>query len=349
VRASLFRTLEQTLVERGFDVQVQFAQAYPLRRIDHVAAQLGNIAAYEGWTVYRGVPVRADQSQGDSLFVYGLPPETRVYQPALVAGRWLQPDDTNALVVTTGLISGDRDFALGKTVTLRINGEDRPWQVVGVVEVMQPPIAPATIYASQSYLWQEEGGYGRADLVRILMSSHDSALQRELAQVAEDQFQRAGLEVQSTRNASEDRVIFTGRFNIITVILMIMAFLLATVGSLGLMGTMSINVLERRREIGVLRAIGASDHAVIRLFVVESVVISIMSWAVALLLAQVLSRVMSYAIGMNFMKAPLRYIFDLSAPVYWLAIIVVVATLASLIPARGAAQLSVRETLSYEG
>ena len=220
---------------------------------------------------------------------------------------------------------------------------------VGVVEVMQPPIAPAILYANQSYLWQEEGGHGRADLVRILMTSHDSARQRELAQVAEDRLQRAGLEVQSTRNASEDRVIFTERFNIVTVILMIMAFLLAMVGSLGLMGTMSINVLERRREIGVLRAIGASDHAVIRLFVVESVIISILSWAVALLLAQVMSRVMSYAIGMNFLKTPLRFIFDWSSPVSWLGIIVVVAALASMIPARGAAHLSVRETLSYEG
>ena len=349
VRASLFRTLEQTLVERGYDVQVQFTQAYPLRRIEHVVAQLDGVAAYEGWTVYRGVPVAADQSQGDSLYVYGLPPATRVYQPTLVQGRWLRPDDTNALVATTGLISGDRSFELGRTVTLRINGEDDAWRVVGVVEVMQPPIAPAILYANQSYLWQEEGGHGRADLVRILMTSHDSARQRELAQVAEDRLQRAGLEVQSTRNASEDRVIFTERFNIVTVILMIMAFLLAMVGSLGLMGTMSINVLERRREIGVLRAIGASDHAVIRLFVVESVIISILSWAVALLLAQVMSRVMSYAIGMNFLKTPLRFIFDWSSPVSWLGIIVVVAALASMIPARGAAHLSVRETLSYEG
>ena len=349
VRASLFRTLEQTLVERGFDVQVQFTQAYPIRRIDHEAAQLGHVAAYEGWTAYRGVPVYADQSQGDSLLVYGLPPETKVYQPALVAGRWLRPNDANALVVTSGLVSTDRVFELGNEVTLRIGSEDDVWRVVGVVEVMQPPIAPATIYASQSYLWQEKGNWGRADLVRILMTEHKSALQLELAQVAEDRFQRAGLEVQSTRNASEDRVIFTERFNIITVILLIMAFLLGTVGSLGLMGTMSINVLERRREIGVLRAIGASDRTVIRLFVVESVIISIISWALALPLAQVMSRVMSYAIGMNFLKAPLRYIFDWSAPVYWMAIIVVVAALASLIPARNAAKLSVRETLSYEG
>jgi putative ABC transport system permease protein len=164
-----------------------------------------------------------------------------------------------------------------------------------------------------------------------------------VTQQVEETLQRAGISVRSTNNASEDRAIFSERFNIITTMLLIMAFLLATVGSLGLMGTMSINVLERRREIGVLRAIGASDKAVIRLL------ISLISWVGALILAQFMSRILSYAVGMNFAKLPLSYVFDLAALPLWLAIIVTVAALASLVPARGAARLSVRETLAYDG
>ena len=52
------------------------------------------------------------------------------------------------------------------------------------------------------------------------------------------------------------------QFNILVVFLLIMATLLAVVGALGLTGTMSINVLERIREIGVMRAIGASTGAI---------------------------------------------------------------------------------------
>jgi putative ABC transport system permease protein len=112
---------------------------------------------------------------------------------------------------------------------------------------------------------------------------------------------------------------------------------------------MSINVLERRREIGVLRAIGASDSAVIRLFVLEGVVISVIAWMGAILLSQPMSRVMSYAVGMNFAQLPLTYVFDLLALPLWLLIAVVVSALSSLVPARAAARLSVRETLAYEG
>lgn len=349
VRASLFRTLEQTLIQRGFDVQIQFNQPYSLQRIASVVDQVEGVAVQEGWTVREGAPVRTDESQGDQLFVYGLPAQTAVFQPQVVEGRWLTPDDTNAIVVPRALLQWEPELALGGPITVRIGGEEYTFEIVGVLEVFQPPIAPAITYVNQPYLWREVGNTNRADMVRILTDSHDSASQRTVAQAAADQLQRAGIQVKSIRNASEDRTIFAERFNIVTVILLFMAFLLATVGMLGLMGTMSINVLERRREIGVLRAIGASDGAVIRLFVLEGIVISVMAWVGSIVLSQPMSRAMSYVVGMNFAKLPLSYVFDLRALPLWLLIAIVVSALSSLIPARSAARLSVRETLAYEG
>jgi putative ABC transport system permease protein len=349
VRASLFSTLEQTLIERGFDVQIQFNQPYSLRRIEVVVNQVEGVAAHEGWTVREGAPVRADDSQGDQLFVYGLPAHTAVFQPNVIAGRWLTPGDTNAIVVPRALLDWEPELALGQPVTIRIGRDEFDFEIVGVVQVFQPPIAPAILYANQPYLWRKVGGTNRADMVRILTHVHDDATQRRLARAATDQLQVAGMQVKSIRNASEDRVIFAERFNIVTVILLMMASLLALVGSLGLMGTMSINVLERRREIGVLRAIGASDRAVVRLFVLEGVVISVIAWAGSIVLSQPMSRAMSYVVGMNFAQLPLTYVFDLRALPLWLAIAIGVSALSSLIPARAAARLSVRETLAYEG
>jgi putative ABC transport system permease protein len=363
VRASLFLTLENTLIERGFDVQIQFNQPYSLRRIEAVVAQVAGVAKQEGWTVREGAPVRADQSQGDQLFVYGIPAQTAIFQPRLIAGRWLTPTDSNAIIVPRALLNWEPELALGHPMTIRIGSEEYLFEIVGVIQVFQPPIAPAILYTNQPHLWREVGGTNRADMVRILTHLHDDEplswlrqprqnidiTQRSVAQIATDRLQAAGLQVKSIRNASEDRVIFAERFNIVTVILLFMAFLLATVGSLGLMGTMSINVLERRREIGVLRAIGASDRAVIRLFVLEGVVISVMAWAGSIVLSQPMSRAMSYVVGMNFAQLPLTYVFDLRALPLWLLIAIVVSALSSLIPARAAARLSVRETLAYEG
>jgi putative ABC transport system permease protein len=314
-----------------------------------VVSQVEGVAMQEGWSVREAAPVRTDGSQGDQLFVYGLPAQTAVFQPQVVAGRWLTPADTDAIVVPRALLNWEPHLALGQPVVLHMGDDERTFQIVGVIQTFQPPIAPAILYANQPYVWREVGGTNRADMVRILTHLHDEETQKRVALTASDALQRAGFQVKSIRNASEDRVIFAERFNIVTVILLIMATLLATVGSLGLMGTMSINVLERRREIGVLRAIGASDGAVIRLFVLEGVVISVIAWGGAIVLAQPMSRVMSYVVGMNFAQLPLSYVFDLRALPLWLLIAVGVAALASLVPARAAARLSVRETLAYEG
>ena len=63
--------------------------------------------------------------------------------------------------------------------------------------------------------------------------------------------------------------------NIIVVFLVIMAALLAAVGGIGLSGTMSINVLESTREIGVMRAVGASNGSIYQIFITEGVVVGL--------------------------------------------------------------------------
>jgi putative ABC transport system permease protein len=348
VRASLFRTLEETLVNQGFDVQVQLDGAYHIARVVQIAGPAPGIDRLETWSIRQGVPVRGDGSQGDDVRVSALPAATQLFQPDLVAGRWLLPDDTNAIIVPTSLVALEPSARLGGELTLRIEGQEVTWRVVGVNQVFQPPIAPPVVYVNQPYFWRKLGGNNRIDTVRIRTVQQDPATHARVAQEVEERLQAAGVGIRSTRTASEDRRIFTERFNIITVILMIMAFLLATVGSLGLMGAMSINVLERKREIGVLRAIGAANRSVLQIFVVEGVVIGLLSWVGALLLSQPISRVLSWQVGMNFARLPLSYVYDLRAPLLWLVIVVVVAALASLLPAYSAARLAVRETLAYE-
>jgi putative ABC transport system permease protein len=127
-----------------------------------------------------------------------------------------------------------------------------------------------------------------------------------------------------------------------------MAVLLAVVGGLGLMGTMSLNVLERTQEIGVMRAIGASDGAVRQVFMVEGILIGLISWLLGAGLALPLSKLLSDAVGLAFTKAPLSYTFSLNGVLLWFVVVVILAALASFLPARSASRLTVREVLAYE-
>ncbi|MFN2201729.1 MAG: FtsX-like permease family protein [Caldilineaceae bacterium] len=348
VRASLFSTLEGMLASQGFDVQIQLTRPQRIARLEAEASKVPEITVAEGWFQTEGIPIRADGSEGDSVIVSALPAGTQVLIPDMVAGRWLESEDTNAIVVPVSFLSGEPGLALGSEVTLNINDKETTWRIVGLNQVFQPPIAPKVLYVNLPQYWRLMGNTARANNLRILTKNHDAKTHAAAAQDIEQRLENADFEVSSTRTATEDRRVLTERFNIITVILMTMATLLATVGAVGLMGTMSINVLERTREIGVMRAIGASTRSVILIFVVEGLVIGMISWVGSLILSQPMSRLMSRTVGMTFAQLPLDYTFAWLAPILWIVIVLSVSAIASLIPARNAANLTVRDTLAYE-
>jgi putative ABC transport system permease protein len=164
----------------------------------------------------------------------------------------------------------------------------------------------------------------------------------------EEKFEQSSIKISSIEKISDARAQVEFLFNLIVFFMLIMAVLLAVVGGLGLMGTMSINVLERTREIGVMRAVGASNMAVFRIVVVEGVVIGLLSWLLGAVIAFPVSKVLSSQVGVQLLGAPLSYSFSTSGTVIWFIVAVGLAALASFLPARGATRLTVREVLAYE-
>ncbi len=110
----------------------------------------------------------------------------------------------------------------------------------------------------------------------------------------------------------------------------------------------SSRVLERTREIGVMRAVGANDGAILRIVLVEGVLIGVMSWALAAGIAYPIGKALSDVVGQELLDTPLSYTFSMSGAFGWLAAIIILAGLASFLPAFNASRLSVRQTLAYE-
>jgi putative ABC transport system permease protein len=105
--------------------------------------------------------------------------------------------------------------------------------------------------------------------------------------------------------------------------------------------------MERRREIGVMRAIGASSWTIFRLFIGEGLILGWLSWLIAFPLSIPVGRGMSQAIG-SVLQSDLFYTFSPVGPVLWLVIITILSIVASGLPARGATKISVRESLAYQ-
>jgi putative ABC transport system permease protein len=169
-----------------------------------------------------------------------------------------------------------------------------------------------------------------------------------VASAVEKEYDRAGIRVLSNFLITEEREEIDGAFAIIVALLMVMTVVLATVGGLGLMGTMSLNVIERTREIGVMRAFGASSNAIFRIVILEGLLIGLMSWILAIGFSLPISIVLARSIGLSFMDYPMAATFSPSGILIWALLVVVISILASLFPALRAVRLTVTQVLAYE-
>jgi putative ABC transport system permease protein len=106
--------------------------------------------------------------------------------------------------------------------------------------------------------------------------------------------------------------------------------------------------MERTREIGVMRAIGASDGILMRMVLAEGLVICLLSWVLGSLLAFPISKLMSDTVSLALFDAPSDFGFTLTGFVIWLGVVLALSVLASLMPARSATRLTIREVLAYE-
>jgi putative ABC transport system permease protein len=113
------------------------------------------------------------------------------------------------------------------------------------------------------------------------------------------------------------------------------------------MGALSIGVIERTKEIGVLRAVGARSHTILGIFVTEGVLQGLLSWLVAVPISLVTSPLVATSLGIAMFSAKLDYQYNWAAIGVWLGVVIIISVAASILPARGATQISVRDSLAY--
>jgi putative ABC transport system permease protein len=345
VHASLLTTLDDALTYWNYDVEVDFANSHRIPKIEREAMSVPGVVDAESWTGNTARRIRPDGHEGPNFSIIAPRANTNLIQPEVLKGRWLRPDDENAIVLNTYVLEEEPDIKVDDEIVLKIEARETTWRVVGIVKgVMTGRIA----YANQPYFARVIRFVGRAGGVQIVGEQHDPAFQSELAKKLKEHFDSRGLRVSSTETIASIRENVEYQFNIIVVFLTIMAILIAVVGGLGLMGTMSINVIERTREIGVMRAVGASDGSVLKIFMVEGLFIGVLSWSVGAILALPIGKLLSDAVGIAFTDFPLNYTFSIKGTLLWLAVVLVLAAMASFLPARSASRLTVREVLAYE-
>ena len=331
------------------DINVSFNHSYRFDKVAAMAESIPGVESVEGWLEYGGTLKMGEDETGTQIVFFAPPSTSTLIDPVITSGRWLTTGDENAIVIGNHLLNIFPDLKVGDWLTIEVNGKPTQWYIIGTYSIAGN-VSPPLLYVNYEYISQLVNQPEQVFSLRVVTSTarDDSAAQQKINDQLMALYKARGIQVTSSQLGAKFIEDQRSQTNILVYFMLLMASLIAIVGGLGLAGTMSINVLERTREIGVMRAIGASNADIQGIVIVEGMVIGIISWLISILLAFPITGVLTFGVGMAIATAPLPNVYGVTGVIAWLIFTLVLATIASALPARRASRLTVRDTLAYE-
>jgi putative ABC transport system permease protein len=336
----------QVIFELEGDVAISLGRPYRARRLIEIAQGVPGVARAEVWHSH-GAAHASWRGEGEEpvLRLTGVPAGSAMFKPRIIDGRNLQPGDGRAILVNNRLVA-EEGLQIGDVITLRIDGDTSDWTVVG--SYLSLNVLQDICFVPREALARETHARGQGTSVKVLTGRGDLASQQRLIASLTEAFEANNVEVTDSWSASQQWQESQSAFSVLIYLLLAMAVLVAVVGSIGLMSAMSINVVERTGEIGVMRAIGANAATIVGVFVVEGVLVGVLSWLLAVPLSAPGAYGLSSVVGQAIVQIPLDFAYSTTGALLWLLIVVLLSALASLAPALRATRVSVRESLAYE-
>jgi putative ABC transport system permease protein len=348
------KSLQKIYIQRLYDLEVKLYNGVPSNAIVNKIKGIPGVSAAEGWhysstsfvkkNTYDVTNTYPDMGHG-SFTIQALPVPTQLLNPMVTAGQWLNNRSSNDVVLNQGAAALSPGVKIGDQIALLLNGKPTTWNVIGFSTDYG---AHATAYVSLDAFAKQLHIPDEIKMLKIAYTdrSKENALQknREVEKLLEREkiSVSASIPVWLLRNA------IAGHMKVLVNTLMSMAVLMGIVGILGLMSTMGMSVMERTREIGVLRAIGATPRKIRNLITWEGLLIGMISMVIAFLLSLLLSFYMGRFIGNMAFRTPLSLTLSALAIVIWMLIIVIGSYVATFYPARRANKITTREALAYE-
>jgi putative ABC transport system permease protein len=353
VRSAWERNLADAASDRRYDLEIRLNRPHPEEKVVSIISAVPGVKKVESWDIEPAAASRPDgleiartyPDRGHGSFTLrSVPPESRMIELTLLGGRWIQPGDSDAVVLNHMALVLFPGIKVGDDIKISVHGREAGFHVVGIAREL---VTPAAAYTSPEGFNRALGRSGRTNAVRVVMKGHDEktigAVKREIERDLEREKIGVKGDISETRL---DRAL-SGHVYILIFALILMSVIMAVVGVLGLMSAMGTSVIERTREFGVMRAIGGRSGTVMRNVISEGVFIGLMSWCIAIVLSLPLSAGVGRLVGTLAFRFPLPLVLSPAAIFIWLTVISLGSIAASAYPAWRASQLTIRETLAY--
>jgi putative ABC transport system permease protein len=348
VRTSMISFVDELTMHFLGDVTISFSRPYPVTHIEKMILSIPGVTHVEGWGGITAEIWDEDDNVIENMNVFAPPADTVLLERDVVAGRWLYPGEEKAVVVSDSIHNFYPDLQPGDTILVKVSGHSvEEWTVVGIFRFIS--MAGDTLaYADFDFVADLINMPNQAYSYRVITTEHTLETQKQTAHMLDQYLEDHDLDVRGIIPGLVIQEDNSRAINILVVFLLIMAILTAFVGSIGLTGTMGMNVLERTREIGVMRAIGAVDAEVFKSVIIEGVLIGLITWVLAIGVSFPISQVLLDIISESMLGSSMSLTFTPMGIIIWLGVVILLSIIASIVPARNASRLTINEVLAYE-
>ena len=341
---SLMQVIDSSLAQQGHDVELVMQKPAPAAELEAIARMVPDVIVAEAWrrtAVSLGDEAVAGAHEPMRLPLVGVPPGSALFKLRVVQGRAPQDSAPGEVLVSRYLLAGMPGLRLGGQMTLQWREHKHAVTVVGLVE----EIGGSTVYAPQATFEAVTGLGDASSLLRVKAAPGVSldALARRLDQALLDARMVPAQAI--TRDRVRDSL--DEHFKVVGDFIRMVALATALVGGIWLAASSGLNVLERTREIGVLRALGATPRGIGAIFLAEGLAVTLLSALLAVLLSLGLTWALNGAAERSLLHAavPLRFSWTGLAILLGGCAVVLVAVALAL---GRVLRLSAREALAYE-
>jgi putative ABC transport system permease protein len=280
-----------------------------------------------------------------TVTAYGMT-ATPLYHPELRSGRWYSAAEANdgAPVAVVGPnLAREEDLEIGDSAAVKTAGGATTVRIVGIDSSQRDD--GRAFFVPLTWLQRVAGWDDATNMLWLSTTDPDHGAIDRTANAVEDALVAAGFRVAPEKLYSLKAENKAANDAILNMIVLVGGVVVA-IGMVGLVNAITMDVIERTREIGVLRCVGARARDIRRAFAAESVVQAMIGWAVGVPLGLLLSWALA-RLTLIIMKLQIATVFDPAVALLVLAATVSLACVVVVGPVRRATRMNPGDALRY--
>ncbi|KXK00615.1 MAG: ABC transporter permease, partial [Nitrospira sp. OLB3] len=322
------------IVAQSSNIPLDDDAGQALREIDGVAAAQP--------LLYNNLMVEGDQYES-----WGISTATQLYDPDIVSGRWLESADgqSRARVAVIGrALANKYGVGVGDNLTVSSARGEVDLTIVGIDSRL---LNNGTTFFLPFETFQDILGRTDTNAYWLVAENRDERSIDRIAAAAEDALEAAGYPVATEIRYVEKEANLASNRTLVSV-LAVMGIPIVAIGLIGLVNMMTMNVIERTREVGILRCIGASSRDITRIFRAEALAVAAVGWLLAVPAGWAIGKALVVIVSELFDFGSVPYTYPFWYPPIALVLTLILAWLVVMPPLRRASHLRPGDALRYE-